>query len=180
MGPKEFEYFASRIFNTLFPVGAVKISPAIGAVRRRVPIYRRSTRKLMERAALLAIQSECYAEDVPLPEDASGWSDAEVRAYFESGGDEVPLRRPPPPLRSGAVESVAIGGVEHPVGISSCPELVPWVGATAADAAARSAETLGTARWMMVQLLLGQAQPPASQDPCNRAPAPALARTSLP
>jgi len=111
----------------------------------------------MDTAKLAEIQADCFAEDVPFPEDAAGWSDAEVRAYFESGGEDVPSRPAPlPPSRRTTPESIAIGGVELGVMIPSAPELVPWVPAELADAVAGSQDALATARWMMVQISLGQ------------------------
>jgi MoxR-like ATPase len=115
----------------------------------------------MDESALLAIQEECFAEDVPLPDDASEWSEAEVRAYFESGGGDVPARRLPLPSSRLAgpareVESIAIGGVELAVSVPEAPELVAWVPTALADSMAASQDALATARWMMVQLRLGQ------------------------
>lgn len=118
----------------------------------------------MDESALLRIQADCYAEDVPLPEDASEWSETEVRAYFESGGGDVPARRLPLPSSGRAgpageareVESIAIGGVELDASVPEAPELVPWVPTALSDSMATSQDALATARWMMVQLRLGQ------------------------
>ena len=41
-------------------------------------------------ARVLEIQAECMADDVPLLDDMSGWSDVALRAYFESGGQMLP------------------------------------------------------------------------------------------
>ena len=46
-----------------------------------------------EHAALVQrIQSECFAEDIEPPADSLGWTEEELHAFFESGGDELPLR----------------------------------------------------------------------------------------
>lgn len=36
------------------------------------------------------IQDECLADDVPIPDEATAWIEPECRAYFESGGRELP------------------------------------------------------------------------------------------
>ena len=36
------------------------------------------------------IQSECLADDIEIPPEAVAWVPCEVRAYFESGGNELP------------------------------------------------------------------------------------------
>ena len=42
----------------------------------------------MER--LLAIQNECMADDIEIPREATAWVESEARAFFESGGNELP------------------------------------------------------------------------------------------
>lgn len=42
----------------------------------------------MER--LLEIQNECMADDLEIPYEATAWIESEARAYFESGGQEIP------------------------------------------------------------------------------------------
>ena len=39
---------------------------------------------------IAAIQAECYADDVDVPSGASGWTEAALREYFESGGQSTP------------------------------------------------------------------------------------------
>jgi len=38
----------------------------------------------------VALQAACFAEDVPLVAGMDGWTDDDVRAYFESGGEDLP------------------------------------------------------------------------------------------
>ena len=42
----------------------------------------------MER--LVEIQNECMADDIDIPNEAVAWVESEARAYFESGGNELP------------------------------------------------------------------------------------------
>ena len=42
----------------------------------------------MER--LVEIQNECLADDIEIPKEATAWLEIEARAYFESGGNELP------------------------------------------------------------------------------------------
>ena len=37
-----------------------------------------------------ALQTEAFADDVPIPPDAATWSEDALRAYFESGGEALP------------------------------------------------------------------------------------------
>lgn len=113
----------------------------------------------LDAASILSIQSECFAEDVPLPESGcAGWTESELRAYFESGGEDVPPPRhaSPPVEPSGEVHSYSIGGVTVEVGSPCAPELVPWLPPGLRSSLGSSQEALATMRWMMVQLKLGQ------------------------
>jgi hypothetical protein len=38
------------------------------------------------------LRSEYFADDVTIPENAHAWSEDELRSYFESGGEKVPVR----------------------------------------------------------------------------------------
>ena len=55
---------------------------------------------MVEQAALLsaekiqALQTEAFADDVPIPPDAANWTEGALRAYFESGGEAPPLAPP--------------------------------------------------------------------------------------
>ena len=42
---------------------------------------------------LRELQSECLADDLKLPAEAVAWIESEARAYFESGGVELPRPR---------------------------------------------------------------------------------------
>ncbi|EOD16318.1 hypothetical protein EMIHUDRAFT_210674 [Emiliania huxleyi CCMP1516] len=42
---------------------------------------------------LRELQSECLADDLELPAEAVAWIESEARAYFESGGVELPRPR---------------------------------------------------------------------------------------
>ena len=59
---------------------------------------------MVEQVALLsaekvqALQTEAFADDVPIPPDAATWSEDALRAYFESGGEALP----PEPARKAA------------------------------------------------------------------------------
>ena len=59
---------------------------------------------MVEQAALLsaekiqALQTEAFADDVPVPADAASWSEQALREYFESGGESLP----PPPASKAA------------------------------------------------------------------------------
>ena len=41
-------------------------------------------------SAAVQIQEECMADDVEIPHEATAWIPSEARAYFESGGRELP------------------------------------------------------------------------------------------
>ena len=43
-------------------------------------------------AQLEAIRDECLADDVEIPPESVAWIEAEARAYFESGGAELPRK----------------------------------------------------------------------------------------
>ena len=51
---------------------------------------------MVEQGALLsaeriqALQTEAFADDVPIPADAANWTEEALRAYFESGGEALP------------------------------------------------------------------------------------------
>ena len=51
---------------------------------------------MVEQAALLsaekiqALQTEAFADDVPVPADAANWTEQALREYFESGGEASP------------------------------------------------------------------------------------------
>ena len=53
---------------------------------------------------LKALQSEHFAEDVPIPPDATGWTAVEAEAYFSSGGEE----RPAPKGANGSGNTAAV------------------------------------------------------------------------
>ena len=40
---------------------------------------------------IATLRAESFADDVPVPDGAEGWSDAQLRSYFESGGAERPM-----------------------------------------------------------------------------------------
>ena len=40
---------------------------------------------------IATLQAECFADDVPVPDGAEGWSEEQLRSYFESGGAERPM-----------------------------------------------------------------------------------------
>ena len=44
----------------------------------------------MRLADLEALRSSLFAEDVPIPRESGGWSEADATAYFESGGQCLP------------------------------------------------------------------------------------------
>ena len=46
-------------------------------------------------AEVQAIAEELFAEDIPLPPNVHEWSEDSIRAYLESGGEEVPSSAPP-------------------------------------------------------------------------------------
>ena len=66
---------------------------------------------MVEQAALLsaekmqALQTEAFADDVPVPADAANWSEQALREYFESGGEILP--QPPASKAADAVSKAA-------------------------------------------------------------------------
>jgi hypothetical protein len=107
-----------------------------------------------------AMQAECLADDIEILGEMCEWSEAQVRAYFESGGAVRAAA-----LVGSAVESaegdgdvVEIGGVSLPVRRDiAAPALVPWGGGgEGVPAGLDSQGSLGAVRWMMMQILLGQ------------------------
>ena len=128
-------------------------------------------------AALEAIQADAMADDVPIDlEKMSRWSEEAVRIYFESGGQIAPSSEPPAAVHaleresrsnddSDGSDTLEIGGVSLAVrNAVLAPECVPYLPRADADSAAAAgsvaiAETqsaLDTARWMMMQIALGQ------------------------
>jgi len=55
----------------------------------------------LTKEALFEIQHECMADDLDITPEMLRWTEAEVRRFFESGGNDVPTRaEAAPPIRS--------------------------------------------------------------------------------
>ena len=66
---------------------------------------------LLSAEQIQALQTEAFADDVPVPADAANWSEQALREYFESGGEVSP---PPPASRAAdAAQKAADADTDH-------------------------------------------------------------------
>jgi len=59
---------------------------------------------LLSAEKIQALQTEAFADDVPVPADAANWTEQALREYFESGGEVSP---PPPASKAADAASKA-------------------------------------------------------------------------
>ena len=99
--------------------------------------------------AILELQSECLADDVPLVDGMEQWTEDEVRAYFESGGEDKPAPAasaapaaaevaPPPPPPAAASPPLPPPPPPPAAAATAAPTAAPAAAPTAAPTAAPS------------------------------------------